>query len=253
MISRILKIASFSFLILMAISCQKEDHVEPLDYSVQVIPDIANIFKDHYDLITAMNDFDQLHFGDNPPKLYTIDTTDGRKDTLGFCSSHLELKKYIKSDPTTAFPAPTIIFYTYQFLIKEQHKGISSMHFRSPKLDEGPENHFIETATCHDSVFIMGEKPYFTAYYFQDIQTDKVIYGNVFPDPKPKQAVILSGKVTEEGIEDFYIGIKISGYANLAAGGFTPGFSGLNIGDIEVYYKDFMPFTYWTPDQTNND
>lgn len=239
-------------MIFLALSCQKEDNVEPLDYSVQVIPDIAHIFKDHYDLITVMNDLEQLHFGDNPPKLYTIDTTNGRKDTLGFCSSHLELKEFIKSDSTSAFPAPTIIFYTYQFLIRDQHKGVSSMNFRSPKLDEGPENHFIETATCRDSVFIMGEDPYFTAYYFQDIQTDKVIYGNVFPDPKPKQAVILSGKVTDRGIEDFYIGIKISGYANLDAGGFTPGFSGLNIGDIEVYYKDFMPFTYWIPEQPNN-
>lgn len=252
MISRILKIASLSFLIFAAISCQK-DNVEPLDYSVQVIPDIATIFKEHYDLIEAMYDLDQLHFGDNPPKLYAVDTTNGHQDTLGFCSSHLSLKTFIKSDSTSTFPAPTVIFYTYQFLINDQHKGVSSLYFRSPKLEEGPENHFIETATCLDSVFIMGEKPYFTAYYYQDIKTDKVIYGSTFPDPGPKQAVILSGKITDNGIEDFYIGVKICGFSNLEGSGFTPGFSGLNIGDIEVYYKDFMPFTYWNPNQTNND
>lgn len=253
MISRILKIASLSFLIFMALSCQKENNVEPLDYSLQVIPDIATVFKDHYDLITSMNDLNQLHFGDNPPNLYAVDTTNGRQDTLGFCSNHLELKTFIKSDPTSTFPAPTVIFYNYQFLIEDQHRGISSMYFRSPKLNEGPDNHFIETALCRDSVFIMGEKPFFTAYCFQNIQTDKVINGYAFPDPKPKQVVILSGKVTDKGIEDFYVGIKISDYANLEAGGFTPGFSGLNIGDIVIYHKSLMPFTYWDPNQTNSD
>lgn len=249
MISRILKIVSFSLLIFVAVSCQKENNVEPLDYSIQVIPDIATIFKDHYDLITAMNDLNQLHFGDNPPQVYAIDSSDERQDTLGFCNSNLELKKYIKSDPTSSFPAPTIIFHTYQFLIDSQHKGVASMYFRSPKLEEGPDNHFVETAVCLDSVFIMGEKPFFTAYYYQNIKTDKVIPGNTSPDPGPKQAIIISGKVTDNGIEDFYIGIKICGYSNMEDSGFVPGFSGLNIGDIAVYYKDFMPFTYWKPNQ----
>ena len=69
-------------MIFAAISCQK-DNVEPLDYSVQVIPDIANIFKDHYDLITAMNDFDQLHFGDNPPKLTPLTPLTGARTLWG--------------------------------------------------------------------------------------------------------------------------------------------------------------------------
>ena len=238
---------------LVVAACQKEDpqapKKEPLDYSIQVIPNIQEIFSDHVDLINAMDTL--LHFGDNPPQLskLIVDTSDQHLDTLlGFCGNNLLLKSHIKSDPNSTFPAPNPIFSTYQFLVEDQHKGIASMHFRSAKHDSGPDNHYIETATCRDSVFIMGEKPFFTAYYFQDLNIDNVNNGYTFTDPKPKQAFILTGEVTDNGIKDLYIGFKIYHYEDSS----NAGIGGFNIGDIVVYYKDFLPFTYWYPNQTYN-
>ena len=239
-------------MIFAAVSCQKKDDVEPLDYSVQVIPDIATILHEHYDLINVMDSLGQLHFGDNPPRLYTVDTTDGHQDTLGFCHNRLKLLKYLKKAPSSQFKPSDTILSTYQFLFCNQHKGISSLYFRNKSYDNGPNNHYIESASRHDSVFIMGAGAYFTAYYFQNLKKDLVTNGITFDDPGAEQAIILSGQVAKDGIKDFYIGFKLCNYSN-ANLNFTPGFSAFNIGDVVVYYKAFMPFTYWKPDQTNND
>ena len=249
------KIIILSLLFLAVVSCQKKEDVEPLDYSVQVIPDIATVLHDHYDLISTMNELGQLHFGDTPPQLSKLiaDTTGQQQDTLlGFCGDHLKSEKYIPSDPNNPYTQGMFVNISKnQFLFFDQHKGISSLYFRSPKLDSGPDMHFIEKATCHDSIFIMGTDSLFTAYYFQDLKRDIVNMPNSNPDLIVKQAVILSGKVTDNGIKDLYFGIKVYGYSNTL--NFTPGTSGFNIGDIVVYYKDFMPFTYWDPNQYNSD
>lgn len=237
-----------------AISCQKQNDMEPLDYSVQTIPDIGIIFHNHYDLINVMDSMGQLHFGDNPPKLYTIDTTDGHHDTLGFSGKNLICKIYIPSNPNLQFAnGHSDPLWPNQYLFSNQHKGVSSILYKSPKFDLGPDNHYIETASRHDSVFIMGKDPFFTVYYYQDIRVNRVENGHIKPDPKPRQAVILSGEVTNDGIKDIYIGIKYYDYANAEDADFKPGKNGFNINDIVVYYKDLMPFTYWDPNQTYDD
>lgn len=255
----IFHIVSTGILLALSIaSCQKEGtntpvtpEEEPMDYSIQVIPSIQEIFANHTDLIKVMDTL--LHFGDNPPQLskLIVDTSENHRDTLlGFCNNFLELKKYLKSDTTTIYQPSEMIQGTYQFLFPDQHKGVSSLYFRSTNHDNGPNDHYIETATRHDSVFIMGEKPFFTVYFFQKLKKDLVVPGYHPQDIGAKEAVILSGEVVKdgvnEGIKNLYIGIKVYDYKDPS----SAGIGGFNIGDIVVYYKDFMPFTYWDPQQT---
>lgn len=217
---------------------------------VQAIPDIHEIFKDHVDLIEVMDTL--LHFGDTPPKLskLIVDASEHHKDTLlGFCNNYLDRKKYIKKRPETIFSPSDTIYGTYQFLFDNQHRGVSSLRFRCTNHDEGPNNHFYEDAKLNDSVFIMGTDPWFTVYYYQNRKKHLVVNGFVPNDPGAKEAVILSGKVTENGVRDFYIGIKVYDYDDPS----VAGMGGFDIGDIVVYHKDFLPFTYWDtiPKYTN--
>lgn len=237
----------FSLILLAVSACKKDDKPpkEPIDYMVQTIPDIHVVFADHVDLIEAMDTL--LHFGENPPLLSKLiaDTSDQHKDTiLGFCNDSLILKYYYKSDPNAFYPGPPeLVRGTYQFLLKNQHRGVSSLNFRSINYDNGPDDHYIESASRRDSVFIMGENPFFTIYFFQKLKKDLVVPGYQPQDPGVKEAFIISGEVTSNGIKDLYIGFKVYGYDIPT----SAGIGGLNIGDIVVYYRDFLPFTYWDP------
>lgn len=242
----------FVFILLSAFACKKDDKPsqEPIDYTVQTIPDIHALFEDHADLINAMDTL--LHFGDNPPQLtkLIVDTSDKHLDTLlGFCNDSLVLKKYYQIDTTAIYRPPELVRGTYQFLFDNQHRGVASLNFRSINYDNGPDDHYIESASRQDSVFIMGEKPFFTIYFFQKLKKDLVVPGYHPQDVGAKQAFIISGEVTDNGIKDLYIGFKVYGYDIPT----SAGIGGLNIGDIIVYYRDFMPFTYWdTTPQYNN-
>lgn len=242
----------FSFILLAVFACKKDDKPpqEPIDYMVQTIPDIHALFKDHVDLINAMDTL--LHFGDNPPQLtkLIVDTSDKHLDTLlGFCNDSLVLKKYYQIDATATYSPPELIRGTYQFLFDKQHRSVASLNFRSINYDNGPDDHYIESAYRQDSVFIMGEKPFFTIYFFQKLKKDLVVPGYHPQDVGAKEAFIISGEVTDNGIKDLYIGFKVYGYDIPT----SAGIGGLNIGDIIIYYRDFMPFTYWdpTPKYTN--
>lgn len=250
MIRNAFKIVIIAFLTLAIAACQKENdstQEAPKDYSIQVIPNIHEILADHIDLINVMDTL--LHFGDNPPQLskLIVDTTDSHKDTLlGFCNDSLSLKLYLMADSSAAYKPSELIRGTYQFLFDGQHRGVSSLYFKSTNHDNGPTDHYIETAQCLDSVFIMGDNQRFTAFYFQKLKKDLNINGFCPPDPGAKEVIILSGKATENGIKDFYIGIKVYGFDDSS----NAGIGGLNIGDIILYYRNFMPFTYWDPTQT---
>lgn len=251
MTSRVSNIVVTVILLLGLAACQKDNtnpqNTAPVDYAVQVIPDIQTIFADHLDLISFMDTL--LHFGDMPPRLTkTVVNSAGKEILWGFCNDSLVLKKYHKSDPTTVYTPSDMIYGTYCFLFNDQHRGVSSMHFRSNYHDDGPDNYYFETAKRTNSVYIMGSAPYFTAYYFQERKKNININGYSPTDPGAKEAIILTGEVTNDGIKDLYIGFKVYAYDDPS----IAGFGGFNIGDIAVYYRDFMPFTYWNPNQNYN-
>lgn len=239
MASRISKIVILSLLFLAATSCQKLKEFEPLDYSVQVIPDIASILKGHENLVSTMDSIGQLYFGDQPPMLYIIDTTNGKSDTIRWFSGTLEFKGFIPSSPEHQdYNQPNGGEYHFKFY--DQHRGVAKFDYENVRPNSNP---YLPPTTSYthvtDSVFIMGHGSHFTAYFTLKQEMKDV------PDRGTTLAVILSGEVQGNGIRDFHYGYKIIGYDNSP----LPQYS--HIDDIYLYEKDFMPFVDWEPEQTN--
>ena len=240
MISRISKIVILSLLLLATVSCQKQEEVEPLDYSVQVIPDIASILQGHEDLISAMDSLGQLFFGDQPPKLYTVDTTEGKNDTLQWFSGTLVYEGFIPSiSEHQDYNQPNGGECHFRFY--DQHRGIAKYDYENTRPNSNP---YLPPTTSYthvtDSVFIMGHGDYFTAFFTLKQEMKDV------PGRGTTLAVILAGKVQRDGIHDFYYGYKIIGYDNSP----LPQYS--HIDDIYLYKKDVMPFAQWESEQTND-
>lgn len=227
------------------VSCQKEDDTpatsEPLDYALQVIPDIHEVMP--ADLLEAIGE-ENLHFGDNPPRLLI--------DSLGFIKKPAIIQNYIQADTNSVYTLrigePK--FYTFCFRFTDQHRGIAKYDYKCQYIDTiyGGVMHeyYIEYANVQDSVFIMGDAPYFTAYFHQNRQKESSVPTIV--DYGAHEATILTGEVTDTGIKNFYYGMKITGYDNPAGAGIDC----LNIGDIVIFYIDFLPFRYWDPSHHYN-
>lgn len=240
-----------------------------LDYALQVIPPIDSVIP--IELIKAMGPY--LHFGDNPPTLYKM-----RNDTiLGFYAQHPILLDYYAVDSTAdvcswcfvvdpntghnQLPKPRDN-WDY-FLFHDQHRGIAQFNYKCLYYEQsfviGDENidiKILDTATIDvkntfDDVYIMGNSSgYFTAYYRQF--RDRVIsvppnspinIPSQYPNPGGHEAIILSGRITDNGVEDVHFGIMFVEYDNLD----DVGISFSNVGDIVVFYYDFLPFSYWNP------
>ncbi len=223
-----------------------------LDYALQVIPEIHKVMP--LDLLYYMDSIPKavsnpdgsndtiiisaLHFGDNPPLLF--------KDTLGVSGSPITALEHIKSDPfsshsiTVNEPTP----YTDYFHFYDQHRGVVKYDYKKVYLDQSAgnmHNYYIEYANVTDSVFVMGEAPYFTVYLTQRRHKESSIPTIV--DYGSYEYLIISGEVTSTGFKDLYYGMKIKKYENPA----DAGIQCFNIDDIIIYHIDFLPFTYWDP------
>ena len=235
-------------------SCQKYEeptaqqltNADFVDYALQVIPDIHEVIP--LDLIEAMNSKSALYFGDNPPvwlKKLGI-------DTLGFAAKDMVVTYYYQSDTTKPYilDSGTIRKYTNYFRFYDQHRGIAKYDFKCNYIDMGPDDYICETSHVFDSVFIMGSGDKFTAYLTQKrTKEHSAIYD---PDkPGEREAVILSGELTNNGIKNLYFGMEIIGYDNPTdAGERYP-----NIHDIIIFKSpddNILPFTSWDPYQYNH-
>ena len=267
--------------LLFMASCQKYEDLNPtpeeldsinahsIDYALQVIPDIHKVIP--LDLIEEMDKIhdtimennsmtiiDALHFGDNPPDLFKLNDT----TILGFTFEKVRignapngspqygysiLKKYVPygSPVSSLVEDSTYYLRPFYYLFHDQHRGIAQLDFKDQHYDN-PEYYVYDIAHRTDSVFIMGEKPYFTAYYH--ITLERKHSPGINPlDNGPRLAVILSGKVTDNGIKELYYGYKVLSYSippdpllNLP----LP-----NVNDILVVapLDPLAPFQYWNP------
>lgn len=228
-----------------------------IDYALQVIPDIHDVMPT--DLIKAMDSIptgntlpngqpeiiSALHFGDNPPTLY--------KDSLGFVQGEGEVirkKVFIPSDSTKIFSLMqnSEVFHAIDwFRFYDQHRGIAKFDFKHVNEDHynTTGSYYIEYANVIDSVFIMGENPYFTAFFTLK-RLNENSYGLDHRDSS--EYFIISGKVTAQGVKELYYGVKIKGYDHPT----SPGYDSMNYNDIAVFYIDNLPFTYWDPSHHYN-
>jgi hypothetical protein len=243
---------------------------QSIDYALQVIPDIHNVIP--LDLIEAMNAVPDningkdtticaLHFGDNPPDLFKIidTTTFGftfERDSIGITPNgdiqygYAILKKYVPYGPPVSSLVEDSTYYLrpFYYLFHDQHRGIAQLDFKDQHYDH-PDYYVYDIAHRTDSVFIMGEKPYFTAYY--NITLERKHSPGINPlDNGPRLAVILSGKITDNGIKELYYGYKVLSYT-------IPLDPSLNLPLPNV--KDILvitplvrtaPFQYWDPNHS---
>ena len=166
-------------LVMMAFtSCLKEgDHSSILLNDPQEVPLITDYLpQDLLDMFGEGN----VNFGDQPP---VID--------MEFVSNH----EYVATSlqPPFAPPVGTITPIKHYHKISQQYMQIADYYSMSS-----------EETLCHylSPIYLTGYGNRFTAYYFEEPDTDA----------KPVHAVLFSGQVTSAGIRDFMYGYKIVRY-----------------------------------------
>ena len=166
-------------LVMMAFtSCLKEgDHSSILLNDPQEVPLITDYLPQ--DLLEMFGE-GTVNFGDQPP---VID--------MEFVSNH----EYVATSlqPPFAPPVGTITPIKHYHKISQQYMQIADYYSMSS-----------EETSCHylSPIYLTGYGNRFTAYYFEEPDTDA----------KPVHAVLFSGQVTSAGIRDFMYGYKIVRY-----------------------------------------
>lgn len=194
-------------------SCLKDDPDSnpTVYYAYQQIPNI-NEFMPQRLLYAFGNEY--LNFGDEPPKMEGI-----------FVADDIMIDTVSKVPSSTWMQTPTSIPMTQYFEFYEQHKGIAKMRFLAPHGQPGAYDYYMERSSTqttdsimeihkeafvNDSispiyfkegkltsddfrtVYIMGEDPYFTVFYY-DVRDIK-------SKAEPLNAVIFTGKLEKETI-----------------------------------------------------
>ena len=208
----IFRIILFVGCVMLLGSCLKNDpkNNPTIYYAYQQIPNINEFMPQR--LLYALGN-EHLHFGDEPPKIEGV-----------FIADDVWVTE-VDTVPSSAWmqPANNSIPNAQYFEFYEQHKGIAKMRFISPKGTVGQYDYFLEQSSTEmtDStmrrnkdafvddtispiyfkegklqsedfrtVYIMGEDPYFTVYYYEvrDIKSKAA----------PLNAVIFTGKMDKE-------------------------------------------------------
>ena len=194
-------------------SCLKDDpeNNPTVYYAYQYIPNINEFMPQR--LLYAFGN-EQLHFGDEPPRIEGI-----------FKADDISISFVDTTGNSTWMQTNTLIPTPQYFQFYEQHKGVAKMKFRYPKGTPGEYNYFLEKSSTKmtDSimkwksnsfvedtispsyfkdgklrsedfrrVFIMGEDPYFTVYYYE--------IRDISSKGEPLNAVIFTGKIEKETI-----------------------------------------------------
>lgn len=168
-----------SLLALLAFSsCVKEsDNSSILFNDPQDIPFITDYLPD--DLLEMFGE-EHVFFGDQPP---VVD--------MEFVSNH----EYVATSlqPPYAPPVGTVTPIRHFHKIVQQYLQIADYYSMSS-----------EETRCHlmSPVYMTGHDKVFTAYYFEEPDTDG----------RPVHACMFSGKLTNAGIQDFRYGYKIVRY-----------------------------------------
>lgn len=194
-------------------SCLKDDpkNNPTIYYAYQQIPNINEFMPQR--LLFALGN-EELHFGDEPPKIEGVFVANDVWVTV------------VDTVPSSTWmqPANNAIPNPQYFEFYDQHKGIAKMRFKSPKGQVGQYDYFMEQSSTEmtdsvmtrrnieefvndtispiyfkedklesrdfNTVYIMGEDPYFTVFYYE--------VRDVKSKSEPLNAVIFTGKMDKE-------------------------------------------------------
>lgn len=192
-------------------SCLKDDpeNNSTIYYGHQQIPNINEYMPQ--ELLNAMGN-SNLYFGDEPPKIEGA-----------YIADAIVLTDVFRAPGSNWIQTPTSIPTPQYFEFYDQHKGIAKMKYRYPKGTPGQYAYYLEQsstdttfaivsanlshftadtiapvyfspefqdAEVFNQVYIMGEDPYFTVYYYEIRDMNQHF--------QPMNAVIFSGKVDKE-------------------------------------------------------
>ena len=194
-------------------SCLKDDpqNNDTIYYGYQKIPNINEFMPQS--LLQAMGQ-SHLYYGDEPPKIEGA-----------YIADSILLTDIILAPGSHYHQAPTSIPANQYFSFTEQHKGIAKLYFKYPKGNPAEYGYYLERSDpdstykyvmanpehfINDSiapsyfdngfyekdnfntVYIMGDDPYFTAYYYE--------IRDISAKFQPLNAVIISGKLDKETV-----------------------------------------------------
>lgn len=194
-------------------SCQKKidpSLPQPLDYALQVIPSIDAVMPD--ELIAIMGPY--LHFGDNPPRIDTC-----------FYADSIRLARFVHNidDTTTTYFLLDSQYFSNKFTYRYygQHRGIadSCLYERSyGDISYGLGYYMYENGTANDNIYIMGDGDGFTIYYRQTckkrMEPDESLSSYISDyNVHREESIIITGRVTPQGIADFRMGMCVEGYS----------------------------------------
>lgn len=192
-------------------SCLKDDPKEndTIYYGYQQIPNINEFMPQRLLLAMGQN---RLFYGDEPPKIENA-----------YVADNILLTDVVIAPGSHYIQAPTQIPANQYFNFMEQHKGIAKLEFKYPKGNPGEYTYYLERSDpdstyyyvmqnpehfVNDSiapsyfdngyyekenfntVYIMGNNPYFTAYYYE--------IRDISAHFQPLNAVIVSGRIDKE-------------------------------------------------------
>ena len=192
-------------------SCLKDDpkNNATVYYGYQYIPNINEFMPQ--ELLHAFGN-ENLHFGDEPPK---IEGT--------FAANSIMLTDIFRAPASNWIQQPTPIPTPQYFKFYEQHKGIAKLSYKYPKGNPGDYTYYLEqsntdttysivkgnmthftedtiapiyfkenkhTIEDFNTIYIMGEDPYFTVYYYEIRDMNQHFL--------PLNAAIFSGRLDKE-------------------------------------------------------
>lgn len=222
-------------IVLLLSCCKEHDGIDFDFYEPQTVVSILDTIPE--DLVEAFGE-EYFHFGPTPPNLSNLSfLVDGLQ--------YVKAIRYVFGPEGTPVPSqaemPPMDMTRYLHHFYSSTGGISSHRL---KTIDPSNNQFLRQ---NDTVFIIGNGPYFTAYYIDSIQE--------YSSGNPVNAVIVSGVIQSDnitgaflGIDHYRIGKKILSYGHIPT---VPSYAP---GTIEVkQHEGLCPAYEWDtiPHRTN--
>ncbi len=160
---------------------------------LQITPFITDYMEADRDLLELFGE-ENIHFGDMPPLICTEGSDFQFKADNGiYATAKSNIGGNWYNLPTQGSIQPIDYFHCFH------HQDQNIIQYICKTKDGGTEHlRFVDT------VFLMGHDNCFTAYYYEIAESPG----------RPKNAIVISGKKSDNGVTDYRYGVKIIEYTS---------------------------------------